>query len=156
MSWKVVKDENGKAICFGPNHDGYQPVVPQGHTLEVVETEPALAPVAADVNAERNRRLALPKTVTVGVRTFALDMAGGGRQNISDASQLAMVKKAAGDTSAFVFRDAANVDQTLTNDEMISVAVQIAAQVNALYKASWSIKNGGDIPADYADDERWS
>jgi hypothetical protein len=86
---------------------------------------------------------------------FALDMAREARANISDSAQLALVKKAAGDETPITFRDAANVDQVLSNDEMIAAAVQIAAQVDALYKASWALKDADPIPADYADDRHW-
>lgn len=110
----------------------------------------------ADINTERSRRIKLPKAVDLGGgRTFRLDM-NGGRANIDSVALMAVVKKSIADDTPIVFRDADNVDQSMTNDEMVSAALQVAQQVNAIYKASWVLKGMDPIPSDFEDASYWT
>lgn len=40
MSFKVVRNQLGEAICYGPNDDNYEPGIPAGCVLRVEETVP--------------------------------------------------------------------------------------------------------------------
>lgn len=68
--FKVVRNQSGKVICFGPDGDSYSPSVAEGHTLTIEESVPvaidtadqltlALADLAAayqvDLNAYRQQ-----------------------------------------------------------------------------------------------------
>lgn len=51
MSYKVVKNQSGDVIAFGPNDDNYAPIVGEGCTLELVEQMPA--PAFLQLKAEK-------------------------------------------------------------------------------------------------------
>lgn len=60
MTYKVVRDASGIAVCFGPNDDNYVPMIPAGCVLVIELTEPAknwLAIKTAEVKAEAQRRI---------------------------------------------------------------------------------------------------
>lgn len=115
------------------------------------------APDEDDINIERQRRIALPLTVTItGGGTFAADMSDQSRANIAGLTTLAMILSGQGQTTTMTtFRDADNVDHSVTPAQAIQIGVQAALHVDALYKKSWALKAMEPIPADYADDNRW-
>lgn len=117
----------------------------------------APAPTADMVNAERSRRIALPLTVTItGIGSFPIQMDQQSRDNMTGLTTLALVKQGQGDTGTMVtFRDANNADHDLIPAQVIQMGAQAAGRVDAVYKASWAIKDGDTIPADYADDSYW-
>lgn len=44
MTFKVVKDNLGNVICYGPNDGNYEPVVPQGCILSIEQLIPSASP----------------------------------------------------------------------------------------------------------------
>jgi len=109
-----------------------------------------------DVNAERDRRIDLPKTVSLkGGKTFTVDMARGGRENISDLGITAVARQLAGDQTVVSFRDADNIDRDLSPAEIIEMGLVVAAQVQAIHLKARAIKALDPIPADFRDDRRW-
>lgn len=109
------------------------------------------------VNIERDRRIYLPQTVVIDGVSITFDMDNGGRQNISDMANAASILKTLQPDKVFTFRDTANVDHSLSNDEMISVALQIMAKIEAIHASSKVLKNGGSpIASDYTDDRHWT
>lgn len=110
-----------------------------------------------NVNRERDRRILLPKLVSLSSgKTFHVDMANGGRENIGDLVTLAIVQKSSADETPLIsFRDASNVDQSLTNDEMIEVGVQVAEQVQQIHLKARALKDIEPIPEDYYDNKYW-
>ena len=44
MSYKVVRN-NGALVCFGPNEDGYEPLLKDGEVLTVEDDAPAVAQI---------------------------------------------------------------------------------------------------------------
>ena len=42
MSYKSVKDAAGELVCYGPNDGMYEPGIPAGCTLSIVEVLPPL------------------------------------------------------------------------------------------------------------------
>ncbi|MEX3008750.1 hypothetical protein [Hoeflea sp. TYP-13] len=114
------------------------------------------AVTAEHINTERERRKYLPKTVSLSTgKAFPVDMVNGGRENIANLSLFALVKKGAGDTSTFLFADADNNDQTLSNDEMLEVGVQCAQQITAIHQKARVLKALQEKPADYTDLKHW-
>ncbi|UWQ16162.1 DUF4376 domain-containing protein [Jannaschia sp. M317] len=115
------------------------------------------ARLSAAVNAERDRRIAAGQTVFVpGLGPVPMQGRIGDMQNLLALFNAANLRKARGDTSAgIVFRDAENVVHRLTPDQMIALYVMGATWVEAVYGASWRMKDGGDVPADFTDDRHW-
>ena len=108
------------------------------------------------VNEERERRKYLKKTVTLSTgKKFAVDMKDGGRQNVSDLALYAMVKKSNSDTSTIKFTDADNVDQQLTNDEMIEVGSLCAVQIMQIHEAAGRLKMLPTAPDDLSNNAHW-
>lgn len=155
MSWKVVQ-ENGKTVAFGPNTGGYQPNVKAGQTLVITTQEPKAAVTNAEVNHERTRRIARPVSISLTTgKKFSVDMSGESRHNIADMAHMAREKIIAADVSKMTFRDASNVNQSLTAVEIVEMAVQVFGIVDAIYKASWALKDTDPIPDDYSNDKHW-
>ena len=146
----AVLVNNGTQVYAGYTHNG-----------DGTFSAPPPAPITKNqVNIERDRRINLPVTVTVSAgeaeqKIFKIDMANGGRQNISDMALMAVVKNGAGLTDPFIFRDADNIDQTLSNNEVIEMGMQAAAAYDAIFKKSWALKALDPIPTNYADDSHW-
>lgn len=114
------------------------------------------APSADMVDIERDRRLALPVTVTLaGARTFALDVDDVSLVNIQGRVSGAILKKISSDSSTAPFRDHNNNTQNLNADDWISIGQQIDAGRTAIYAASWTIKALSPIPDDYTSDSHW-
>ena len=42
MSYKVVKNAEGKVVAFGPNDNNYEPTIKVGETLTIEETLPKI------------------------------------------------------------------------------------------------------------------
>lgn len=111
----------------------------------------------ADVDVERDRRIALGASVTAGGATFPVQTRDDvDFRNINGLVSKGIVLTLQGDsTTTVTFRDAANTDHQLAATDLISMGSQVAARVEAIYAASWVIKAMGTIPADYAADNRW-
>lgn len=113
------------------------------------------------VNMERERRILLPKHITLSSgKSFVADMAGGpsgtsGRDNIRHLVLTALARKAAGSQATFSFRDADNMDHDLTADEIIEIGAAIDDQVQLLHIAARRMKATYPIPSDYMRDNRW-
>lgn len=124
------------------------------YTSQPQQTPP---PTSSDVSSERDRRIALGSTITISDnRTFTVQTRNETDfRNLNGLVSKAIVMTMMGDSGTLVFRDADNTDQTLTAAQMIEVGSLVAAKVDAIYKASWTIKGLDPIPSDYADNARW-
>jgi hypothetical protein len=125
-------------------------------TAEQKATDAADA-LRAAVNAERERRIAAGATVTV---TGAGDIPVQGRdvdvRNLQGLGLGALARVSTGDTTTITtFRDADNVDHSLTPPQVLELVQQASAVAEAIIQASWTIKALDPIPADYDDDARW-
>lgn len=110
----------------------------------------------ADVNAERDRRILLPKTVSLSTgKIFTCDIDNGGRENIGDMDAAAKTKEALGDTTLIPFRDANNVTHDLTNAEIMEMALQIFAKGSAIHVAGRTLKTMNPIPQNFTSDSYW-
>ena len=118
------------------------------------------APVAAtseEINAERDRRIAAGMAVTVSVGTFNVQTDPKSREIIAGLSQVGLIRNVSSDTTTTAFRDADNIERTLTPADLVSMGMQVAAMVDSVYKASWTIKARNDLATiDITDDQYWS
>jgi len=116
----------------------------------------APAPTTEMINAERSRRIDAGATLMIpGYGLIALQGRDEDQRNLNARATAATLKKAQGDDSLMIFRDANNVNHELTPDQMILVFAIGSAWVEGQYKASWAIKDLQPVPADYTDDKYW-
>lgn len=116
----------------------------------------APAPTSADVDAERERRRYLPLSVTLGESTFAINMDATAQANLQGLSTVGLYLTSSGSAQMTPFRDYDNQSHDLAPVDLVSLGLQVAAHIQALYTASWALKAMSPIPADYADDSHWS
>lgn len=110
----------------------------------------------AAVNTERDRRMALPQTVDLGGgKTFPVDTAEAGIDNVDRLSLRSLVKKGKGAATAVSFTDANNTVQTLTHQEMIVMGEQVSDAIVAIHAAATALKAMNPIPVNYKDDQYW-
>lgn len=149
---------------FGPIPDGYtdKPKPSPSHEFDEAEGEWVEDADIKDrlyrdtVNFERARRIEAGCVVTVA---GAGDIPVQGRQEDKDSftnlCNAAQLRLAAGDQAGpMVFRDAADVIHELTPAEMLLLYSGAMAFAEAVYKASWAIKDT-TRPEDPADDAHW-
>ena len=130
---------------------------PEQVAEEAAKEAERIAGLPAEINAERRRRIDQGTAVTVAVdRTFTIQTRPEDIANITALSLAALLRKTAGLTTPFIFRDANNVDRELTPDEMITMGEQALAHLDAVYKKSWAIKDHSDLAKfAIADDKHW-
>lgn len=111
-----------------------------------------------EINEERRCRIDQGTPVTVSAcRTFTIQTRPDDIANITALSLAALLRKNAGLTTPFKFRDANNTDQTLSPDEMITMGEQAFAFLDSVYKKSWAIKDHPDLVTfNIADDHHWT
>lgn len=113
-------------------------------------------PTHTQVNEERERRIGMVTSITIGGSLMNVDMSDQSRQNINGLSTLAIIALMNNVTTPIVnFRDADNIDHALTAAQVISMGQQVAARIDSVYKKSWAIKALTPIPVDYTNDSYW-
>ena len=117
----------------------------------------ARPPSRADVDAERDRRLADGVLVALAGYAAPLRIQCGGtdRTNLTGLRLTAEKRIAAGDTSTLPFRCRGNVTHDLTPAQMVEAFDHATAFHTAVMQASWALKDADPIPADYDADARW-
>lgn len=157
--WETNSDPDQATIDAYPAGTIEVPLRPgPGHSWNIgswVAAQPQ--PQSADVDAERDRRILAGGTFDVAgygaVRIIGREV---DMRNLTNLALAAQARIAAGAGSAVTnFRDADNVIHPLVQAQVLDLWSKGAALVEAIYAASWAIKDGGAIPADYADDSRW-
>lgn len=123
----------------------------------VFSPPPAPAPVGADVNAERDRRVTAGSTFTVtGYGDIPVAGDETTARNLQGLAFAAQMRVAQGDVTTLTpYRDEANAIHQLTPPQMIELWSLGAAFISAVYQASWTLKDGASIPADYTSDGYW-
>lgn len=110
-----------------------------------------------EVNAERDRRILLPKTVNItSGKILTVDMANGGRENIDSLAAAALAKQSLNITSTISFRDSSNNDWNLTNEDILEMGLQIVQQVEQIHIKARQIKAMQPIPSNLTDDIYWN
>lgn len=141
-----------------PNDDAVMDI---GGTIVGGVYTPPVPPVVdvprSAVDAERERRIQEPWTVQMpsnGV-VFQVNMDTESQRNIQGLSTIGIVLKTAAPMQATMFRDYANKVHALLPDDLISMGLQVAARIQAVYQKAWALKDNPPIPADFADDKYW-
>ena len=127
---------------------------------EVPFSEPV--PTSDQVNAERDRRIALGTTFTVTGygdvpltgRAFDIQVYEGLRARAREAQAESITDP------IFTLRDAANTNHTLTPTQLIELVDKATTWLQQTMAVSWAMKDGASpyeagIPADYADNSHW-
>jgi hypothetical protein len=126
-------------------------------TAEQKQAE-AQAALSDAVNAERARRIltGVSLTVTGHPQPIALQGREQDQRNLLALATAAQARIAAGyNTHQTAFRDANNELHHLVPAQIFELWSKGAAWIEAVYAASWSIKDSDSIPADFADDQYW-
>ncbi len=122
---------------------------------------PVVAPVSSvtTVNEERDRRLALGFDAVLdgGARSFPVQTRDlDDWTNIHGRVTYAQVLLSTSPSTTINFRDADNVIQVVTPDEMISIGLQALAHKQSHHDAAWTLKDtSSGVPADFTDDTYW-
>lgn len=77
-------------------------------------------------------------------------------KNLDTLALAAFIRKSIGSKDVTYYRDADNVIHELSPDEMLDLWSQATSYVENLYKKSWVLKDGEEIPLDYKDEKHWS
>lgn len=115
----------------------------------------APAPSIEQVEAERERRIALPLDVTLSVGTITVNMEPTAQRDIQGLSTVGLYLTMAQQSTTTSFRDYSNTERDLTPADLVSLGLQAAARIQAVYQASWALKAMSPIPSDYTDDQYW-
>lgn len=111
----------------------------------------------ADIDRERDRRVMEGLAVTLAgygqVILQGRDIDMRNLHGLATAAQLRIASGAGGVVTPF--RDKANVIHQLTQPQILDLWSQGAAFVSAVFQSAWALKDGGPIPADFADDGYW-
>ncbi len=109
------------------------------------------------VNQERDRRIEAGAVVTIeGYGDLPLQGRAVDQMNLMALAATAKDMADAGVTAAVIpFRDAANAMHSLTPAQFLDLSRQGKEAAAAIYAASWALKDGAEIPADFADDAHW-
>jgi hypothetical protein len=111
---------------------------------------------AAGVNAERARRLEVGGVLAIsGYGSVAVQGRDQDVANMANLGLAAQARIAAMSSAPFQFRAADNVVHVLTPEQMFALWQGSLALVERVYAASWTLKDGASIPADFADDAHW-
>jgi hypothetical protein len=127
-----------------------------GTVTIVYELADSPPPTKDDLDIERERRIALPLTVTVqGIGTFPINMDDPSQRNTNGLGSSAILLKITANPATVKFRDFNNTDHDMNADQLISMCVQAQQRISAVYTKSWAIKALKPVPADYTDDKYW-
>jgi len=124
---------------------------------EAIAAGHIVPPTNEDVNRERDARLAAGATFTPTGHATPVAVNIADEPNLNGLATLAVVQTGLGNGSTTVqWRDNADVVHTLTYDQIIELYGLAAAYKQAVFAASWNLKDApGGIPSDYQDDAYW-
>lgn len=112
-----------------------------------------------DVNNERGRRLNKKYSVTINGTPVVVNMDEHSLNNLSNLAIQGLIFIARGDlVRTTTYRDANNVNHSLTADNLCDLFAAVNLQVQSLYEAAWLIKDDADLPATLKllkQDPRW-
>lgn len=123
---------------------------------EEAAADAAISVTAQQIGAEVERRIALPLTVAgLSVGNIEINMDAPSQRNLQGLASVGMYLVSADPTHVTTFRDYDNTSHDLTPADLVSMGLQVAARIQAVYEASWALKAMDPIPADYTDDSYW-
>lgn len=108
------------------------------------------------INDERERRISAGMSIKLpGIKKFNIQTRSKDRENIAGLSQMAALRLSRVlPSDDITFRDADDIDRVLNPTQIIQMGALLAARIDAIYKASWVLKDG-EIKPDYEDDKYW-
>ena len=146
-----------------PSWAASYPTIPDGFGVGAAYagttfTAPAAPPAtSAMVDAERDRRIALGTSVTVGGVAIPVQTDPASQVLLTGLGAAAGANIQAGNGAATtVFRDSANIVHTLAWSAVQTLTLGAFGFVSGAYAKSWAIKALSPIPADYAADTHWA
>jgi hypothetical protein len=109
------------------------------------------------IDQERDRRIEAGAVVSIpDYGDIPIQGGGSHDRNMQALGQVALARIGAGDTATIThFRDAQNVMRELTPPQVMALWMGAVAATEAIYAASWALKDAEVIPSDYADDQHW-
>lgn len=96
MSYKIVRNSAGEALCFGPNTEQYQPGIPAGATLTIEASIPAKSQSDLDKEASAAAKKTIAQ-VQADIFPYLLNFVAGlpsAPANIKAARDLVNAEKA--------------------------------------------------------------
>ena len=119
-----------------------------------IDPMPPALPTAADVNAERQRRVEEGFVTPEGVHLSGRDTDQRNLQGLAFAAQLRTGQGTTGHITPF--RDHSNAIHFLTDAEILRLWAVGAAFVSDMYQSAWVLKDNPDgIPEGFRQDEYW-
>lgn len=113
-------------------------------------------PSGADVDLERERRIALPLTVAVpSAQSFQINMDGYSQRNLGGLASVGQYLVATQSAQTTAFRGYDDNTYTLTGADLVAMGLQVAQRIQAVYQKSWALKAMDPIPSDYTADSYW-
>jgi hypothetical protein len=118
---------------------------------------PDRLPIKKSIHKERDRRVTVGTSVTIsGVGDIWLDGEPTTVRNMQGLVQAAHLRITLGNTTQITkFRDKTNTVFDLMPLQVIELWQAGAAYVEAVFQASWAIKDGYPFPEDITDDSLW-
>lgn len=141
----------GDPFGLGPQLDAWRVAQPGYPIAPYVAPEPTVD----QVEAERERRIALPLDVTLSVGQITVNMEPTAQRDIQGLSTVGLYLTMAQQSTTTSFRDYSNTERELTPADLVSLGLQAAARIQAVYQASWALKALSPIPSDFTDDQYW-
>jgi len=112
-----------------------------------------------DVNNERDRRLNKKYSVIINGTPVVVNMDNNSLNNLSNLATQGLIFIVRGDlVRTTTYRDANNVNHSLTADNLCDLFAAVNLQIQSLYEAAWLIKDDVELPANLKllkQDPRW-
>jgi hypothetical protein len=146
------------AILKGTNDPNYQILMDKISSIKTTYQPVIPNPVSGDdVDNERDRRRYLQYTVTLqNAGKITVNMDAISQSNIQALTTIGLYLASAAPTKTTVFRDYSNNTFNLTPSELISMGLQVAGYIQAMYVKSWALKAMSTIPTNYTQDSYWT
>lgn len=125
--------------------------------IEEVEV-PDLVITSPMVNEERDKRLALGTSINVEGHPTPVRIEGGDKdiRNLQGLALGAQMRMTMGNPDALTtYRDADNLEHTLTQGQIADLFVKAMTHVEEVYKASWRVKGNPKVPHDFRNPKHW-
>jgi len=132
------------------------------HPELIVADYVAPAVTDAQVDAERDRRIALPLAVSLPQTsgdplTFSVNMDDSALRNMNGLATGAVLAKVTSNTATTPFITFENTTVNLSPDDLINLGLQVQTRISAITFAGRAIKDTvGGIPLDYKNDSYWT
>lgn len=132
------------------------PFTPEEEAAADAAAAAAVAVTGDMVDAERDRRIALPLTVDLGDgRSIAVNMDNQALRNMNGLATGAVLAKMTGSSTTQPFITYANDLVQLSPDDLIALGLQVQARISAITFKGRDLKDMSPIPADYTADAHW-